>query len=256
VWSYSLEAALLKPARLIILQSLLFFLAMLLFAQSNTHPFEQALSGSDHALPAAGRLLAVSPMPVALQATPEPVIPTLQPASDFRAALVVEAPGLAEFAERTQGGDPELVTGLYAPGRFDLLVEQQPPNHNLYVSEKWGYATQFARPLRFDVIGLLAHNTFSGILFYELGLGDNVFLVFGDGRTAVYRVEAIEEFQKLEPGNARSDYIELSTGSQMTTNEVFARFYKDGHHLILQTCLARHGDASWGVRFIRAEERD
>jgi hypothetical protein len=246
----------LKPARLIILQSLLFLLAMLLFAQSNTHPFEQALTTSDQSIPAAGRLLAVSPMPVAQQATLEPVIPTLQPGGGRQAARAVDVHELPEFVESSGSGDSELVTGVYAPGRFDLIVEQQPPNHNLYVTEKWGYATQFARPLRFEVIGLLAHNTFSGILFYGLDLNDDVFLVFGDGRTAVYRVEAIEEFQKLEPGNPRSDYMELATGRQMTTNEVFTRFYKNGHHLILQTCLERNGDMSWGVRFIRAEERN
>jgi hypothetical protein len=135
-----------------------------------------------------------------------------------------------------------------------LIVEQQPPNHSLYVTEKMGYATQFTRSQRYDVIGLLAHNTISGILFYDLDMGDAVTLVFGDGRTAVYRVEAIEDFQKLEYSNPRSDYVELATGQVMSTNDVFARFYRNGPHLVLQTCLEYEGDYNWGVRFIKAVE--
>jgi hypothetical protein len=166
------------------------------------------------------------------------------------------APELVEFLARIPPGDPDQVVGVYAPDIMALLVEQQPPNHSLFVTDKLGYATQFSRPLRHDVIGLLAHNTHSGILFYGLEHGHPVYLVYGDGRTIMYEVDVIEDFQKLEPGNSRSEYVELATGQVMSTNEVYNRYYKGGHHLILQTCLEFKGDFNWGVRFILARPVD
>jgi hypothetical protein len=243
----------LKLARLILLQFLLITMAIGWVANPESPPYLPSPLVFGQSIPAAGRLY-VSPMPPESLATPAPVMPTLQPPQDRSTIVTPHSPGLSRFMERVVAGEPEHVVGLYATDTFDLLVEQQPPDHHLYVTEKLGYATQFGRPLRYDVIGLLAHNTNSGILFYGLDLGDDVYLVFGDGRLAVYRVETIEDFQKLEPGNPRSDYVELSSGEILNTNEVFTRFYRNGPHLTLQTCLEMGGDFNWGVRFIVAKE--
>jgi hypothetical protein len=268
----------LKLARLLLIQPLLILLAIGLIAQPQSSLYEPNIEESNilpasQSIPAAGRLNPNMPRDVRLDAlenaiptsmpeadiqamvtpTAAPVIPTLVPEAENAALFTPPAaPDLVEFLERIPPGDPDQVVGVYAPDIMALLVEQQPPNHSLYVTDKVGYATQFSRPLRHHVIGLLAHNTYSGILFYGLDHGHPVYLVYGDGRVSAYQVDMIEDFQKLEPGNARSEYVELATGQVMSTNDVFNRFYKNGHHLILQTCLEFEGDFNWGVRFILA----
>jgi hypothetical protein len=244
----------LKLARLIFLQPFLTLLAIgwIIQIQSQTlfSSYEADILPAAQALPAAGELIAVNPTAI-------PVIPTSMPeidAQSFAASLAM--PDMVEFLERIPAAEPDQVVGVFSPDRLALVVEQQPPNHSLYVTDKMGYATQFARPARYDVIALLAHNTHSGILFYELELGSTVYLAYGGGGVSLYRVEDIQDFQKLEPGNSRSDYVELSSGQVLGTNVVFDRFYKDGHHLILQTCLEYEGDYNWGVRFILARPVD
>jgi hypothetical protein len=253
----------LKLARLLILQPLLMMLAIGTFfltspkaqppTQSQISPIDLHLAYPDQSLPAAGLFNIKNSGYTEVVPTAAPVIPTSMPEEDARViSLPVAAPALEDFLQRVPAGDPEHVVGVYAPDVLDLLVEQQPPNHSLYVTTKLGYATQFLRPLKYDVIGLLAHNTHSGILFYGLEPGHEVYLVYGDGQVILYEVEAIADYQKLEPHNSRSDYVDLATGKVMSTNEVFYRFYKNGHHLILQTCLKFEGDFNWGVRFIQA----
>jgi hypothetical protein len=252
----------LKLTRLIFLQPFLTLLAIGWIVQtqpqSSFSSHETDILPVALELPSAGELIAASPVPF------EPVIPTAMPviptsmseidAQAFAASLAM--PDMVEFLERISPAEPDQVAGVFSPNLLALLVEQQPPNHSLYVTDKVGYATQFARPARYDVIGLLAHNTNSGILFYDLDLGSPVYLAYGDGAVNLYRVEMIEDYQKLEPGNFRSDYVQLSSGQVMSTNAVFDRFYRNGPHLILQTCLEFEGDYNWGVRFILARPVD
>jgi hypothetical protein len=203
---------------------------------------------SGQTLPGVGDLISPSPIPVELIPLR---MPTLVPAEEPE-ALSPDSPGLVNFAQTNVQGEPGQVTGVFAPEIFDLLVEQQPPNHSMYVTEKEGYATQFARPARHNVIGLLAHNTHSGILFYGLDIGHEIYVIMDDGQVLRYQVATISDFQKLQPGNSRSDYVDLESDLRMSTDEVFARFYKNGPHLTLQTCLEREQNKSWGVRFIVA----
>jgi hypothetical protein len=252
----------LKLARLIFLQPILALLAIGWIIQtqpqSSFSSYETDVLPAAQALPAAGDLITVSPVaPETGIPTLMPVIPTSLPELDAQAfAASLAMPDMVEFLERISPAEPDQVVGVFSPDRLALLVEQQPPNHSLYVTDKAGYATQFSRPARYDVIGLLAHNTHSGILFYELDLGSPVYLAFGDGAVSLYRVEDIQDFQKLEPWNSRSDYVELSSGQVLGTNAVYDRFYRNGHHLILQTCLEFEGDFNWGVRFILARPVD
>lgn len=237
-----------KLARLILLQPLLLMIAIGWIVKlenpqqkTNQPPFVQTLPG-------AGDLISPSPIPVELY---PPRMPTLAPVEEAE-GLSLDPPGLVDFVTSTGSGEPGQVIGVFAPEIFDLLVEQQPPNHSMYVTEKDGYATQFGRPARYNVIGLLAHNTHSGILFYGLEIGHEVYVLMGDGQVLRYQVATIAEFQKLQPGNLRSDYVDLESSQRMSTDEVFARFYKNGPHLTLQTCLERDQNKSWGVRFIVA----
>jgi hypothetical protein len=238
----------LKLARLILLQPLLLMIAIGWIVKLE-YPQQQINQiPSDHALPGVGEIILPSPIPAELF---QPVMPTLAPA-EAPATLSPNSPGLSDFTQSIVHSEPGQVTAVFAAEIFDLLVEQQPPNHSMYVTEKEGYATQFSRPARYDVIGLLAHNTHSGILFYGLDIGHEVYVIMGDGQVLRYEVATISDFQKLQPGNSRSDYVDLESGLRMSTDEVFNRFYKNGPHLTLQTCLEREQNKSWGVRFIVA----
>lgn len=159
---------------------------------------------------------------------------------------------LAEFADRLVNGQAGLVVGVYVPGVLEMQVEQQPEAQELYVSGERDVATQFDRAALNGVIGLLAHNTSSGILFYQMEAGADVFIVYGDGRLERYRVETISEFQKLQTFDPMSDFIDQSSGALLSSTEVFSRFYSGDRRVTFQTCLERNGDPSWGLRFIEA----
>ncbi|HSV85964.1 MAG TPA: hypothetical protein VLH85_05275 [Levilinea sp.] len=255
-----------KLAKILFLTTCIFFLAIMAIAQPPTNTIDSIPAYAGPSLPSAGEF-----KPTSLALPAQPVIPTIVPTARRQAAvspaivpliptslpmpdvLALAQPSLDEFIANLPGGKSGQVVGVYAPGVMALVVEPQPPGHGLYVTEKMGFATLFNRPLHFNVTALLAHNTHSGILFYELDLGEEVTLVYGDGRTAVYQIEMIEDFQKLQPGNPRSDYVALASGTVMTTSDVFTRFYRNGPHLVLQTCLEYEGDYNWGVRFIVGE---
>jgi hypothetical protein len=266
VRSFLLEVGNLRLARDLSFTTLVLIMAITAIAFLSTHISKTTPADAGSSIPSAGELASTSLVrqepviptivpasvrqPVASAAT-FPLIPTSLPELDI---LALTQPSLDAFIASLPEGRPDELLGVYAPGVMALMVEPQPPGQDLYVTSKVGYATLFSRPLRYNVIALLAHNTHSGALFYKLDLGDAVTLVYGDGRREVYQIEAIEDFQKLEPGNPRSNYVELISGQVMSTRQVFTRFYRNGPHLVLQTCLEYQGNYNWGVRFIMGEE--
>ncbi len=159
---------------------------------------------------------------------------------------------LLEFSERVENGQPGQVVGVYVPQILELEVEQQPAADPLFVDGQTGMATQFERAALNGVVGLLAHNTSSGIKFYQVQIGQQIDVIYGNGRIEQFRVQSISEFQKLQTMNPMSDFVDLSTGSTLTSTQVFNRFYSGDHRLTLQTCLERNGDPNWGLHFIEA----
>ncbi len=194
------------------------------------------------------------PAQAALEA--QPVSQPAQPGQDLQMELSKsfqpwDAP-FTEFAGAVENGLSGQVVGIYVPGVMELQVLQQPPSDALYVSSQTGTATQFERAAENGVIGLLAHNTSSGILFYQINVGEQIEVVYGDGNVERFQVQSINEFQKLNTTSPMSDFVDLTTGGTLTSTEVFNRFYSGGRHLTLQTCLERNGDPNWGLRFIEA----
>jgi hypothetical protein len=103
-----------------------------------------------------------------------------------------------------------------------------------------------------DTVGLLAHNTLAGKFFSRLAIGEQVRLLYGDGRVEAFVITEILRFQALEPLNPTSDLRSLATGEVLSAAEVFDRVYTGAHHLTLQTCIARLGITSWGRLFVIA----
>jgi hypothetical protein len=164
-----------------------------------------------------------------------------------------QLPSLNNFISTVTNGQSKSVRGVYVPGFLALPVVQQPSGNTGFVSGKPETVTQFQLAARYGVIGLLAHNYLSGVEFYRLMEGLKVYIIKGDGSRDRYRINKIKEYQKLTPGSNWSHYIDLETGERLTTYQLFSQYYQGDHHLTFQTCIARNGIETWGLRFVVAE---
>jgi hypothetical protein len=160
--------------------------------------------------------------------------------------------GLVRFPDRAGSwlnGQETALVGVYAPGAFVLPVVPQPPGDNLFVSNKPEVVTQFHLPARTETTGLLAHNFLAGAYFYRLQVGDPVYLVFGDGGSAAYQVSEIADYRRL----TAYQYRDLETGFSDSDVTLYKKIYlAGGDRLVLQTCIERDGNRSWGLRFFIA----
>jgi hypothetical protein len=155
------------------------------------------------------------------------------------------------FVEQVKNGNAEQVVGVYVDNILSLRVIQQPPDDPNYVSNIKGVATQFA--LAYTIagnIGLLAHNYLSGALFFNIKTGDLAQLVYGDGRVEEYEVTDYHEYQALTPNSPTSDFLDLTTGEQLSANDLFTRIYTGEHRLVFQTCINQDNIDTWGRLFV------
>ena len=208
-------------------------------------------------LPTQPVLQTPSPAPVLQTPSPAPILPTLQPTPTHTPLPSSEAPStisdtFQQFVESVVDGQAGVLRGVYVEDVLALKVIQQPANDPLFVSKDWGIATQFGNAAKNGVTGILAHNYLSGDLFFQLELGQQVQLVYGDGRVARYMISSIERFQKLQPNNPRSRYIDLSTEEEQSTEQVFNRVYTGKDHVTFQTCIKKGDEWSWGLIFVIA----
>ena len=209
-------------------------------------------------------LAVVEGVPVETQAVSPPVenavvdaaIPAVAPpAATTPSTAPVAFPTLEEFAATLANGSAQQVVGYYAPGLSALPVRQQPTGDGDYISDEYGTVTQYWKPSTHGVVGLLAHNTLSGREFFYLGQNQDIFLIYGDGRTQRYRVQRIEQYQALSPYDTRSDFVDLADPSApvLSHSQVFQRVYTDDGTLVLQTCIEANGEPTWGRLFVIAE---
>ncbi len=179
-----------------------------------------------------------------------PVLPTLTPAD-------TQAPDLSEdlmnLIQQVKDGTTTSVRGVEVDGVFALPVLQQPKGDWTYVSTQDDVTTQFSSAAANGITGILAHNFLAGKLFYDVKLGQEIQVVYGDGSIRSYRVSEISRFQKLNSASLYSDMIDLQTGMRLSSGQIFSRFYTGSDHVTLQTCLEKNGDPSWGLTFIVAE---
>jgi hypothetical protein len=141
---------------------------------------------------------------------------------------------------------------VYVANVLDLLVVQQPTDKPYYVSNHDGEATQFSMVSQYGNIGLLAHNTLSGRYFSKLAVGQEVHLVYGDGRVESFMVEQVLRFQALQPESVSSAFRNLDRDEVISSGEMFNRAYVGKHRLVFQTCIEAEGNVSWGRLFVVA----
>jgi hypothetical protein len=163
-----------------------------------------------------------------------------------------ELPAFSDFALSVSNGVSGIVRGVYAPGHFAFRVVQQSPGNYGYVSNTANAVTQFSLASDYGVTGLLAHNYLAGATFASLEVGQEIRIVYGDGRVAYYQVVIISRYRALDPLSVTSVFIDLATGVEYTAEQTFFQFYTGGNHVTLQTCIAKGNDTSWGRLFIVA----
>jgi hypothetical protein len=165
-------------------------------------------------------------------------------------------PSFAGFSRSVQNGEADVLRGVYVPEVLALPVVQQLAGQPYYVSNHHGEATQFAIASQYGSIGLLAHNTLSGRSFSKLALGQEVRLVYGNGRVERFVVAQVLRFQALQPESVTSSFRNLDRNEVLSAGEMFNRAYVGGHRLVFQTCIAAEGNASWGRLFVVAVPKE
>jgi hypothetical protein len=158
---------------------------------------------------------------------------------------------LNNFVLSVSNGDSEAVVGVYVPGVLALPVGQQPKDNAGFVTRERNMTTQFHLANRYGTVGILAHNYLAGEQFSGIKLNQYAIVVFGDGRLEYFLIDEIQNYQALSPNSTYSDFINLdNTTERLTASELFGRVYGAGNRVVFQTCIAAHGDASWGRMFI------
>jgi hypothetical protein len=161
-------------------------------------------------------------------------------------------PTFADFRQSVQDGSASQLRGVYVPNILALPVVQQPAEDPYYVSNRSGEVTEFSVASHYGNIGLLAHNTLSGRFFFNLAVGQEVRLVYGDGQVEYFMIQQILQFQALQPKSVSSSFRNLDRDEIISASEVFNRAYAGEHHLVFQTCIEANGNPSWGRLFIIA----
>ena len=164
-------------------------------------------------------------------------------------------PDFRDFAQPVENGDVNTLSGVYVPNVLALPVIQQPSGNDGYVSNKDDQTTQFAMASQFGSVGLLAHNYLSGRFFSELAVGQEVRLVYGNGRVEYFVITEILRYQALEPNSQLSSFRSLDHSEVLSAEQMFKRVYAGERHVTFQTCIAVNGTVSWGRLFVVAQPK-
>lgn len=162
-------------------------------------------------------------------------------------------PSLVEFRSSLSYGAGGRIVGIYAPGSFALPVVQQPVSNPGFVSTEPEVITQFGLATEYGTIGFLAHNTLSGAHFFDLGVGQTVVLVYGNGSVKTFIIRAQLSYQALTPNSPYSRFRDLDNSEiELSSTDLFNQVYTDKGQLIFQTCISSHGLENWGRYFVLA----
>jgi hypothetical protein len=183
------------------------------------------------------------------------VIAALFPKSVSAASLdnPVAELDLPTFISSIWDGNPAVLRGAYADGLFALPVVQQPSYNAAYVSTIDDTITEFNLAAQFGNVGFLAHNYLIGQYFYQMGVGQRIILVYGDGHLEFFRVTQVHRYVATSPYSVYSDFVDLDTQEYLSAEALFGKVYQGSRHITFQTCIAQDGDSSWGRLFVLAE---
>jgi hypothetical protein len=164
-------------------------------------------------------------------------------------------PAFSEFSKAVQNNQAGVLRGVYVSDVLALPIVQQPAGNAGYVSSNDGEITQFGMAAQFGNVGLLAHNNLSGRLFSKLAVGQEVRLVYGDGKVEYFVIKQISKYQALLPTSPYSSFRDLSNDENLTAEQLFNKVYRGDRHVTFQTCIEAKGNLSWGRLFVVAQPR-
>jgi hypothetical protein len=164
-------------------------------------------------------------------------------------------PAFSEFSKAVQNNQAGVLRGVYVSDVLALPIVQQPAGNAGYVSSNDGEITQFGMAAQFGNVGLLAHNNLSGRLFSKLAVGQEVRLVYGDGKVEYFVIKQISKYQALLPTSPYSSFRDLSNDENLTAEQLFNKVYRGERHVTFQTCIEAKGNLSWGRLFVVAQPR-
>jgi hypothetical protein len=163
-------------------------------------------------------------------------------------------PSLSDFIAQVKTNQPGILTGVYVPGILALWVLPSRANDPLHVTRQPVAVTNSCGISRCPSTGLLAHNSSSGALFFQLSPNQEVDMVFGDGSIQRYRITSIRHFQALSPLDPYSSFMDLDTRSApLSSTDVFMQTFGVANRVVFQTCIAADGQPTWGRLFVIAE---
>lgn len=160
---------------------------------------------------------------------------------------------LQNFAKTVIDGNSEIIRGVFSDKVLAFPVIQQPYDEPGFVSSIDGVVTQFSMAASHGVVGLLAHNYLTGRYFYDIELGSEIQIIYGDGTIQSYLVKEIQRYQALQPNSQYSRFINIESGEELSASDLFRRVYFGESHLTLQTCIEQGDLDSWGRMFIIAD---
>ena len=159
---------------------------------------------------------------------------------------------LNDFILKISNEASDVIRGIYSENNFALPVVQQPSGQAGFVSTIDGVATQFSMPKKYGGTAILAHNYLSGKYFFDMGIGDVIKVVYGNGEIKEYQISDIQTYQALQPNSPNSQFVDLFSGENLSATQLFKRIYMGNSHLTLQTCIQEGMEDSWGRLFIIA----
>lgn len=180
----------------------------------------------------------------------------LNPISALALGDSATLPTFTEFSKSVQDGQKDVLRGVYVDKVLALPIVQQPSGNAGYVSNKDGKVTQFGMASQFGNIGLLAHNNLAGKFFSQLAVGQEIRLVYGDGRVEYFVIKEILKYQALQPTSPYSSFKNLDKDETLTAEQMFKRVYTGDRHVTFQTCIEAKGQLSWGRLFVIAVPKD
>lgn len=161
-------------------------------------------------------------------------------------------PNFSDFSQVVRNGKADLLGGVYVPNVLALPVVQQPVENSGYVSNNDGQVTQFGMASQYGNVGLLAHNYLSGKVFSQLVVGQEVRLIYGDGKVEYFVIKEVLKYQALQPNSQWSSFRDLKDDTVLTAEQMFNRVYTGERHVTFQTCIYAEGISSWGRLFVVA----
>ncbi len=162
-------------------------------------------------------------------------------------------PGMDTFVGQVRNGQAGELRGIYIAGILAAPIVQQPRGMEEFVSPWQNIVTQFGLASNHGSVGLLAHNYLAGKSFSLLQPGQEIHLVYGDGRVATFIVSEILHYQALEPDSTSSSFINLDTHESQSYAGLFSRIYNRPGQVVFQTCISTADDLAWGRLFVIAE---